>query len=212
MPIAHNYFGPNFEKVMTSLKVLTDEELVALYGQGNNAAFDVLLNRHKDNVYSYIYFIVRNAELAEDIFQETFVKAVVTIKQGRYTENGKFRAWISRIAHNLIIDNFRQEKNEQTISNDEFEADLFNNSKFSESTIEDELVKTQILADVKRLIDYLPDNQKEVLMLRYYQDLSFKEIAEITGVSINTALGRMRYAILNMRRLAEEKNMILTMD
>jgi len=212
LPIAHNYFGPNFEKVMTSLKVLTDEELVALYGQGNNAAFDVLLNRHKDNVYSYIYFIVRNAELAEDIFQETFVKAVVTIKQGRYTENGKFRAWISRIAHNLIIDNFRQEKNEQTISNDEFEADLFNNSKFSESTIEDELVKTQILADVKRLIDYLPDNQKEVLMLRYYQDLSFKEIAEITGVSINTALGRMRYAILNMRRLAEEKNMILTMD
>ncbi len=191
---------------------MTDEELVEQYAQGSNTAFDVLLNRHKDNVYSYIYFIVRNTELAEDIFQETFVKAIVTIKQGRYTENGKFRAWISRIAHNLIIDNFRQEKNEQMVSNDEFEVDLFNNQKFSDGTIEDELVKTQILADVKKLIEYLPDNQKEVLILRYYQDLSFKEIADITGVSINTALGRMRYAILNMRRMAEEKNMILTMD
>jgi len=197
---------------MTTFKLMTDEELVNCYAQGNNAAFDVLLNRHKDNVYSYIYFIVRNTELAEDIFQETFVKAIITIKQGRYTENGKFRAWISRIAHNLIIDNFRQEKNEQMISNDEFEVDLFNNQKFSDGTIEDELVKSQILADVKKLINYLPDNQKEVLILRYYQDLSFKEIADITGVSINTALGRMRYAILNMRRMAEEKNMILTMD
>jgi RNA polymerase sigma-70 factor (ECF subfamily) len=197
---------------MTNLKMLTDEELVVAYAQGNNSAFDILLNRHKDTVYSYIYFIVRNRELAEDIFQETFVKAIVTIKQGRYTENGKFRAWISRIAHNLIIDNYRQEKNEQTISNDDCEIDLFNNYKLSEGTIEDELIKSQILADVKKLIDYLPDNQKEVLMLRYYQDLSFKEIADITGVSINTALGRMRYAILNMRRMAEEKNMILTAD
>jgi len=197
---------------MTHLKNVTDEELVILYAQGNNVAFDTLLNRHKSNVYSYIYFIVRNREMAEDIFQETFVKAIMTIKQGRYTENGKFRAWINRIAHNLIIDNYRQEKNEQTISNDECEVDLLNNSKLSDGTIEDELVKSQILSDVKKLIDYLPDNQKEVLVLRYYQDLSFKEIADITGVSINTALGRMRYAILNMRRMAEEKNMILTMD
>jgi RNA polymerase sigma-70 factor (ECF subfamily) len=197
---------------MINLKTLTDEELVSAYAQGDNTAFDILLNRHKENVYSYIYFIVRNRELAEDIFQETFVKAIVTIKQDRYTENGKFRAWISRIAHNLIIDNYRQEKNEQTISNDDCEVDLFNNSKLSEGTVEDEMIKNQILMDVKKLIDYLPDNQKEVLMLRYYQDLSFKEIADITGVSINTALGRMRYAILNMRRMAEEKNMILTVD
>jgi len=195
---------------MTNLKMLTDEELVVVYAQGNNSAFDILLNRHKDTVYSYIYFIVRNKELAEDIFQETFVKAIVTIKQGRYTENGKFRAWISRIAHNLIIDNYRQEKNEQTVSNDDCEIDLFNNYKLSEGTIEDEMIKSQILMDVKKLVDYLPDNQREVLLLRYYQDLSFKEIADITGVSINTALGRMRYAILNMRRMAEEKNMILT--
>jgi RNA polymerase sigma-70 factor (ECF subfamily) len=191
---------------------MTDEELVVVYAEGNNSAFDILLNRHQSNVYSYIFFIVRNRELAEDIFQETFMKAIMTIKQGRYTENGKFRAWINRIAHNLIIDNYRQEKNEQTISNDDCEVDLFNNSKFSEGTIEDEIVKTQILSDVKKLIDFLPENQKEVLLLRYYQDLSFKEIADITGVSINTALGRMRYAILNMRRMAEEKNMILTMD
>lgn len=197
---------------MTNLRKMTDEQLVVTYAQGNNSAFDILLNRHKSNVYSYIYFIVKNRELAEDIFQETFVKAIMTIKQGRYTENGKFRAWINRIAHNLIIDNYRQEKNEQTISNDECEVDLFNNSKLSDGTVEDDMVKTQILSDVKRLIEYLPDNQKEVLVLRYYQDLSFKEIAEITGVSINTALGRMRYAILNMRRTAEEKNMILTVD
>ena len=197
---------------MTNLKKMTDEMLVVAYAEGNDSAFDTLLNRHQSNVFSYIYFIVRNRELAEDIFQETFVKAIMTIKQGRYTENGKFRAWINRIAHNLIIDNYRQEKNEQTISNDECEVDLFNNSKLSDGTVEDEIIKTQILSDVKKLIEYLPDNQKEVLVLRYYQDLSFKEIADITGVSINTALGRMRYAILNMRRIAEEKNMILTTD
>jgi len=197
---------------MTNLKMLADEELVVACAQGNNSAFDILLNRHKDTVYSYINFIVKNRELTEDIFQETFVKAIMTIKQGRYTENGKFRAWISRIAHNLIIDNYRQEKNEQTISNDDCEIDLFNNSKLSEGTVEDEIIRSQILTDVKKLVDFLPDNQREVLLLRYYQDLSFKEIADITGVSINTALGRMRYAILNMRRMAEEKNMILTVD
>ena len=191
---------------------MTDEELVNAYANGNNAAFDILLNRHKSNIYSYIYYIVRNREMAEDIFQETFVKAITTIKQNRYTENGKFRAWINRIAHNLIIDNYRQEKNEQTISNDECEIDLLNNFKLSDGTIEDEMVKDQIFSDIKKLINYLPDNQKEVLVLRYYQDLSFKEIADITGVSINTALGRMRYAILNIRRMAEEKKMILTVD
>jgi RNA polymerase sigma-70 factor (ECF subfamily) len=197
---------------MIDLKQMTDEDLVVAYAEGNNCAFDVLLNRHKSSVYSYIFFIVRNKELAEDIFQDTFVKAIVTIKQGRYTETGKFRAWLNRIAHNLIIDFFRQERNEQTISNDECEVDLFNNAKFSNGTAEDELIREQIFSDVKKIINYLPENQKEVLMLRYYRDLSFKEIADITGVSINTALGRMRYAILNMRRLAQEKNMILTMD
>lgn len=195
---------------MKILKLMTDEQLVVLYANGENPAFDILLNRYKNTVYSYIYFIVRNRELAEDIFQETFVKVIITIKQGRYTENGKFKAWITRIAHNLIIDNYRQEKNENTLSNDETEADLFNNIKLCDGTIEDHLVRTQVFLDVKKLIKHLPEVQREVLVMRYYQDLSFKEIADKTGVSINTALGRMRYAILNMRRLAEENRMELS--
>ena len=196
---------------MNTLKSMTDEELVVCYAQGNNAAFDTLLGRYKSSVYSYIYYIVQDKELAEDIFQETFVKVIVTIKQGGYTENGKFKAWIMRIAHNLVIDSFRQERSENTISNDEVEVDLFNNRDLCEETIEDSLVRRQVLSDVRKLVKHLPDNQREVLEVRYCQDLSFKEIADLTGVSINTALGRMRYAILNMRRMAEENHMELSL-
>ena len=195
---------------MENLQMMTDDALVALYSKGNNQAFDVLLERYKDKVYSYIYFSVRNDELAEDLFQETFVKAIVTIQQGRYTENGKFISWITRIAHNLVIDFFRQERNENVVSNDETEVDLFNNIKLSDDTIETQLVNNQVLSDVRRLVDFLPDNQREVVYMRFYQDLSFKEISEITGVSINTALGRMRYALMNLRRMAEEKDIELT--
>lgn len=195
---------------MDDLKVMTDEDLVITYAAGDNSAFDMLLSRHKQSVFNYIYFIVRNRELAEDIFQETFVKAIVTIKQGRYVENGKFRAWINRIAHNLIIDNFRQEKGENTVSNDDSPVDLLNNSAICDGTIEDTLIKEQIIKDIRNLIRFLPDNQREVLEMRYYQDMSFKEISDMTGVSINTALGRMRYAILNLRRLSQENNIILT--
>ena len=195
---------------MENLQQMTDDALVALYSKGNNQAFDVLLERYKDKVYSYIYFSVRNDEFAEDLFQETFVKAIVTIQQGRYTENGKFISWITRIAHNLVIDFFRQERNENVVSNDETEVDLFNNIKLSDDTIETQLVNNQVLSDVRRLVDFLPDNQREVVYMRFYQDLSFKEISEITGVSINTALGRMRYALLNLRRMAEEKDIELT--
>lgn len=195
---------------MEELISQTDEQLVSDYSNGNNLAFDILLDRHKQVVYSYIYFTVRNRELAEDIFQETFIKAIVTIKQGRYTETGKFRAWISRIAHNLIIDHFRQKKNENTVSNDEAPVDLLNNPSLCDGTIEDEIVRLQITSDIRKLISFLPDSQREVLEMRYYQDLSFKEIADQTGVSINTALGRMRYAILNIRRMAEEHDIVLT--
>lgn len=196
---------------MRNLKVMTDEELVALYAKGNNSAFDVLLNRHKSSVHAYIYYIVRNGDLTEDIFQDTFMKVIVTIKQGRYTENGKFKAWITRIAHNLIIDHFRQERNENAVSNDEVEMDLFNDIRLCEQTVEDEMVQEQIFSDVKKMVKHLPEAQREVLEMRYYEDMSFKEIARITGVSINTALGRMRYAILNLRRMAEENKIELSL-
>ena len=195
---------------MKNLKTMTDEELVVLYAKGNNPAFDVLLKRYKSSVHSYIYYIVRDRDLTEDIFQETFVKVIMTIKQGRYTESGKFKAFIMRIAHNLIIDNFRQERNENTISNDEVDVDLFNDVRLCDGTIEDHLVQNQVFSDIKKMVKYLPDNQREVLEMRYYQDMSFKEIADLTGVSINTALGRMRYAILNMRRMAEENKIELS--
>ncbi|MBE6286527.1 MAG: sigma-70 family RNA polymerase sigma factor [Bacteroidaceae bacterium] len=197
---------------MENLKQMTDDMLVTLYLGGNNSAFDTLLSRHQDRLFNYIYFIVRSKEVAEDIFQETFVKAIVTLQQGRYTNDGKFAAWITRIAHNLVIDQFRIERNENTVSNDETEIDLLNNAKLSEGNIENRMVNEQVLKDVRMLIDELPDCQREVVFMRYYQDMSFKEIADITGVSINTALGRMRYAVLNMRRIAAEKNVSLVME
>ena len=197
---------------MNNLRQMTDDALVTLYLQGNNSAFDILLNRHKERLFNYIYFIVRSREVAEDIFQETFVKAIVTLQQGRYTNDGKFSAWITRIAHNLVIDQFRVERNENTVSNDETEIDLFNDASLSEGTIENRMVNEQVLNDVRALVDELPDCQREVVFMRYYQDLSFKEIADITGVSINTALGRMRYAVLNMRRIAAEKCISLALE
>ena len=197
---------------MENLKQMTDDVLVALYLQGNNSAFDILLNRHQDRLFNYIYFLVRSREVAEDIFQETFVKAITTLQQGRYQNDGKFAAWVTRIAHNLVIDQFRIERNENAISNDEVEFDLLNDAKLSEGTIENRMVNEQVLKDVRALIDELPDCQREVVFMRYYQDLSFKEISDITGVSINTALGRMRYAVLNMRRIAEEKCISLAME
>ena len=189
--------------------MLTDDVLVAHYMEGNNKAFDELLARYQGKLFNYIYFVVRNQEVAEDIFQETFVKAITTIQQGRYTASGKFGAWLTRIAHNMIIDGYRQERNENTISNDETEVDLFNDADLCDDNIETQLVNEQTLRDVRRLLDALPDNQREVVYMRFYQDLSFKEIAEITGVSINTALGRMRYALMGMRRIAEEKHIVL---
>lgn len=195
---------------MDMIKTMTDEQLVDLFSNGNNQAFDVLLNRHKNRIFTYILLIVRNRDLAEDVFQESFMKAIVTIKQGRYIDNGKFYSWVTRIAHNLIIDLFRRERNENTVSNEEFaEVDLFNNAKLCDENVEDILVRDQVFSDVRKLMNHLPENQQEVVRLRYYEDLSFKEIADMTGVSINTALGRMRYAVLNMRRMAEEKDISL---
>ena len=195
---------------MEDMNMLTDEQLVCLYAEGENTAFDVLLQRHQNRMFSYIYNIVKDKDLADDLFQETFVKAIVTINQGRYTENGKFPAWITRIAHNLIIDYYRQEKAQAQLSCDNDDINILNRKELSEETIEDAIVRRQILSDVKLLVQELPESQKEVLEMRYYMDMSFKEIAEATGVSINTALGRMRYAILNLRKIAEERNIVLT--
>ena len=196
---------------MKMIKDKSDDQLISLYVDGNNEAFDALLERHKDRIFMYIYHSVKNEELADDIFQDTFVKAIMTIKQGRYVENGHFSAWITRIAHNLIIDYFRQTKAENLQSTDDTDINILNRKELSDGTIEDDLVTTQIHSDVRRLIKALPVSQREVLVMRYYKNMSFKEIADTTGVSINTALGRMRYAILNMRRMAEEHNIVLTM-
>ena len=196
---------------MNNYKDKSDEQLISLYVDGNNEAFDALLERHKDRIFVYITHSVKNPDMADDIFQETFVKAIMTIKQGRYVDTGHFPAWLTRIAHNLIIDSFRQARAENLQSTDDEEINILNRKELSDGTVEDAIITEQIHADVRRLIKVLPDTQREVLLMRYYKNMSFKEIADTTGVSINTALGRMRYAILNMRRMAEEHNIVLTL-
>ena len=193
---------------MQTMTKFTDRELVTAYANGDNAAFDILLGRYQKSVFSYILHIVKDNELANDIFQETFVKVITTIRQGRYEDSGKFSAWLNRVAHNLVIDHFRRQIGENTVSNDETEHDLLNNKELCEGNIEDEMVQKQLVKDLHKMIHVLPDAQRQVLMMRFYRDMSFKEIAEKTGVSINTALGRMRYALLNMRKLALDKQLL----
>ena len=195
---------------MRNFNELTDEQLVAAYAEGCNEAFDTLLLRHKTKLFNFILQMVRDTDIADDIFQETFVKAITTIKQGRYNDLGKFSAWITRIARNLVIDSFRAEKSESSVSTDDANYDILNRKELAEDTIEDALVDIQIEDDLRKLVDKLPQPQHEVLVMRYYRDMSFKEIADVTGVSINTALGRMRYAILNLRRMAKEKDLLLS--
>jgi len=190
--------------------VMNDNELVQKFIEGDQNSLEILINRHKSRIFSYILLIVKNQELAEDVFQETFIKVIRSLKRGKYVENGKFVSWVLRIAHNLIIDHFRKVKLQGTVSNDSTEVDIFNSQKFSEETIEDQMVVDQILNDVKGLIKELPDDQQQVIYMRHYMGLSFKEIADQTGVSINTALGRMRYALINMRKLIQKKNLNLT--
>lgn len=192
------------------MKSLPDEDLVALYAAGCNQAFDILLKRHESKVFSYILSYVKNHDIADDIFQDTFFKAIITIRQGNYAENGKFSAWILRIARNLVIDYFRDRKSETLVSADNCNSDILNRKELSEETVEDSISRRQLHDDVKRIIDSLPSNQKEVLTMRYYLDMPFKEIAEQTSVSINTALGRMRYALINMRRIADMSKISLT--
>jgi RNA polymerase sigma factor (sigma-70 family) len=195
---------------MFRTETLSDYELVKNFVEGDQNSIEILVHRHKNRVFSYILLIVKNQELAEDIFQDTFIKVIRSLKRGKYIENGKFISWVLRISHNLIIDHFRKEKLNGTVSNDNWEIDIFNSRKFSEENIEDQLINEQILSEVKDLIKELPDDQQQVIYMRHYLGLSFKEIADQTDVSINTALGRMRYALINLRKLVEKKKLILT--
>ncbi len=187
----------------------SDQELIRLFISGDHNALEVLINRHQRKLFSYIIIIVKDKHLAEDIFQDTFIKIINTLRAGSYNEEGKFLPWAMRIAHNLIIDFFRKSKRMPFRENSE-EYDLFETLKVYDETIEDKIIVAQIHEDVKKLIEHLPEEQKEVLKMRHYDEMSFKEIAHHTDVSINTALGRMRYALINLRKLIKENNIILT--
>jgi len=187
----------------------SDQMLIDAFVSGDKKCIEVLIERYKDKVYSYILLNVKNPTIADDIFQDTFLKVMSSLRSRAYSEEGKFLPWVMRIAHNLVIDYFRYDKNNSQTSSDENEY-VLNSTSLADSTIEDRLVDEQILNDVKKLLEYLPPEQKEVIMLRHYGGMSFKEIADVTNVSINTALGRMRYAIMNLRRIVDEKKIILT--
>ena len=190
-------------------RAVSDQELVRQFIAGNHNAIEKLIKKHERKVFSYILIIIKNKHLAEDIFQDTFIKVINTLRSGAYNEEGKFLPWVMRIAHNLVIDYFRKSKRMPVHENSE-EYDIFETLNMFENTVEDKMVVNQIHSDVKKLIDYLPEEQKNVLILRHYQNMSFKDIADKTDVSINTALGRMRYALINLRKVIEDKDITLT--
>lgn len=198
---------------MENISRLTDEELAISYVQGNNRAFDELLSRNQSKLFSYILFVVRDEDKANDLFQETFVKVITKLHQGRYVDSGKFGAWIMRIAHNVIMDWYREQRSRNLIEpTDENDLSNLSGNDVLDSNVENRYVNDQIMVDVKNMMNMLLPTQREVVFMRFYQDLSFKEIAEMTGVSINTSLGRMRYAILNLRRMTKEHNIVLQLD
>ena len=198
---------------MDYLKGMTDEELAMAYVKGNNSAFDLLLEKTQSKLFAYIFFMVRDRDRANDVFQETFVKVIAKLQEGYYTTTGKFSAWLMRIAHNVIMDSYR-DRHVQNLVEPVKGYDLQNmaTSDLLDSNVENHYVNEQVLSDVRKLMDVLPTVQREVVFMRFYQEMSFKEIAETTGVSINTALGRMRYAVLNMRRMAKQHGMALQLD
>ena len=191
---------------------LEDQVLVQRFIDGDQNSLEILINRHKKRVYTYILLIVKNPQLAEDIFQDTFIKVIKSLRRGKYQDKGKFVSWVLRISHNLVIDYYRKQKYQNTVSNDDSEYDLLNSKNLADDNIEEVMVQDQIMQHVRLLVDHLPEDQRNVVYLRHYCGLSFKEIADQTGVSINTALGRMRYALINMRRMIEEKQMNLTVS
>lgn len=195
---------------MIRLNEMTDEELALSYVRGNNQAFDLLLSRNQSKLFSYILFVVHEQDLANDIFQETFVKVIIKLQEGRYIDSGKFSAWIMRIAHNVIMDWYRDNRAKNIVeTSDDNDLSNVTGNDITDFNIEDRYVNEQVLRDVKKMMNLLPPTQREIVFMRFYQEMSFKEIAETTGVSINTALGRMRYAILNMRRMARKNKLSL---
>ncbi len=190
----------------------TDYELINSYINGDNRSIELLILRHKSKVYSYISLYIRSRDLADDIFQDTFMKVVQSIRAGRYQDDGRFLSWVMRIAHNLIIDHFRREKQLGLVLSDDYESDLYNSKRLADDNVEDVMVRRQVLRDVRSLIGELPVDQREVVIMRHYAGMSFKEIADMTGVSINTALGRMRYALINMRKTMSAKNITLSVN
>lgn len=198
---------------MKKFEGVTDEQLALLYVGGDNKAFDELLARTQSKLFTYIMFVVRDHDIADDIFQETFVKVITKLQQGQYTDSGKFQFWLTRIAHNVIMDWYRAQKNEHIVEPNE-ENDLRNlrGADVLDTYRETEMVNEQVLLDVKKLMNALPAPQREVVYMRFYQQLSFKEIAELTGVSINTSLGRMRYALINLRRMAKDYKIELALQ
>jgi RNA polymerase sigma factor, sigma-70 family len=198
---------------MKQLHEMTNEELALSYINGDNKAFDLLLSRNQEQLFSYIFFIVKDRALADDLFQETFIKVITKLNEGKYCTNGRFGAWLITVAHNTIMDFYRSSKNDKYLNN--IGTNEFDNAvsiSLMDSCIENHYVNQQVLKDVKRMVDMLPTLQREVVFMRFFQQLSFKEIAEITNVSINTALGRMRYAILNLRRMAKTNGITLQLD
>ena len=193
---------------MTPLSKLTDHELIQSFVQGNTGAFECLVLRHKDKLYTSIHFLVKDKYLAEDIFQDVFIRVIDTVRGGRYTEEGKFLPWAMRIAHNLCVDHFRKVKRTPTIKTGD-DTDIFEILNFTEESPEEKLIKKQSHNRVRDMLDLLPEDQREVIILRHYADLSFKEIAVMTNCSINTALGRMRYGLINLRKMMVQKQIAL---
>ena len=192
-------------------EIINDKELVMRYQNGDVASFKLLVDKYQDKVFSYIMKLVRDRQLADDIFQDTFLKIIRTIKAGVYHEEGKFIQFAMRIAHNLIIDHFRKAKRLPMVDPTKDDYDLIDNTRVADPSVEDMIVTEQIYSDLRAMINILPEEQREVLQMRMYSDMSFKEIADATNVSINTALGRMRYAVINLRKMAKEKNLTLAM-
>ena len=193
-----------------NVTALSDRVLLNNYLSGDRSAISELIERHAKRVRSYIGMMVKDDDVADDIFQETFIKAVKVIDEGRYADSGKFLSWVLRIAHNRVLDHFRREKSSRQLNESEAGYDVIGTLRFSEPTTEDQIVHGEIEATIRELISLLPEEQQEVVRLRYYDKLSFAEIAEHTDVSINTALGRMRYALINLRRMIQEKNLVLS--